>query len=95
MDIDNCWIAYFIHYATGEGMHYVVAIANSAERAEQLYEERAPAFRRGQSTTAPLKEVMDKYAGMRAVIPEEVHWRTTDSLCWTLEYFAMIDFNCA
>lgn len=44
MDIDKCWIAYFIHYATGEGMHYVVAIANSAERAGQLYEERAPEY---------------------------------------------------
>lgn len=32
---------------------------------------------------------------MRAVISDEVHRRTTDPLCWTLEYFAMIDFNCA
>jgi hypothetical protein len=95
MNIKNCWIAYFIHYATGEGMHFVVAIANSAERAEQLYEERAPEFWRGQSTTAPLGEIMEKYPGMRTVIPEEVHRRTTDSLCWTLEYFTTIDFNCA
>lgn len=95
MDIEHCWIAYFIHYATGEGMHFVVAIANSAERAEQLYEERAPVFRRGQSTTAPLAEILEKFPGMREVIAEEVHRRTTDPLCWTLEYFATIDFNCA
>ena len=95
MDIDKCWIAYFIHYATGEGMHYVVAIANSAERAGQLYEERAPEYWRGHSTTAPLAGILEKYSGMSAVIPVEVHRRTTDPLCWTLEYFAMIDFNCS
>jgi len=95
MDIEHCWIAYFIHYATGEGMHFVVAIANSAERATQLFEERANEFFRGHSTTAPLGEILEKYPAMRTVIPEEVHRRTTDSLCWTLEYFATIDFNCA
>lgn len=76
-------------------MHFVVVIANSAERAGQWYEERAPEYRRGQSSTAPLAGILEKYPGMSAVIPDEVHRRTTDPLCWTLEYFAMIDFNCA
>lgn len=95
MDIEHCWIAYFIHYATGEGMHFILALANDAERATQLFEERANEFFRGHSTTAPLAEILEKYPGMREVIPEEVHRRTTDPLCWTLEYFATIDFNCA
>jgi hypothetical protein len=27
MDIEHCWIAYFIHYATGEGMHFAFEFA--------------------------------------------------------------------
>ena len=60
MDIEHCWIAYFIHYATGEGMHFIVAIANSTERATQLFEERANEFFRGHSTTAPLGEILEQ-----------------------------------
>lgn len=95
MKIEDCWIAYFIYYATGEGMHYVVAVASSAERAERLFQESASDFARGNSTTAPLGEVLEKYPAVRNVIPQEVHRRTSDGLCWTLEYFGAIDFNCA
>lgn len=92
MDVHNYWIAYFIRYATGEGMHFVVAIAGSAERAEQLYEERAPESRRGQSTTAPLASHLEQFPDMRAVIPDAVRRRLTDPLCSAIEYFAMVDF---
>ncbi|HEX7369986.1 MAG TPA: hypothetical protein VF284_06870 [Rhodanobacteraceae bacterium] len=95
MEIRNYWIAYFIHYATGEGMHFVMAVADSAGRAEQLYEERAPESRRGQSTTAPLTAVLEQFPDMRAVIPDAVRRRFTDPLCSTLEYFATVDFDCA
>lgn len=95
MDVNHCWIAYRIDYATGEGMHYVLALANSPERAVQLFDQRAIKLFRRQSTTSPLGEFLEKYPGVRAVIPDEVHGRTTDPLCWTLEYFATIDFNCA
>jgi hypothetical protein len=73
----------------------VVAIATTAERATTLFEERASEFFRSNSTTAPLAETLQSYPGLNAVIPEEVLQRTSDALCWTLEYFGTIDFNCA
>jgi hypothetical protein len=95
MKLEDCWIAYFTYYATGEGMHYVVALAPSAERAQQLFERQANELARGNSTTAPLGEAFEKHPALRDLIPEEVRRRTSDGLCWTLEYFGTIDFNCA
>lgn len=95
MNVDQCWITYCIHYATGEGMHYVVSIAPSAERAAQLFEERADDFFRGNSTTALLAEALEIQPGLQTAIPEEVLKRTVDASCWTLEYFGTVDFNCS
>lgn len=95
MNVDQCWMTYCIHYATGEGVHYVVSIAPTAERAARLFEERADDFFRGNSTTAPLAEALENYPRLHAAIPEEVLQRTVDASCWTLEYFGTIDFNCS
>lgn len=94
MNVDQLWITYCIHYATGEGMHHVVSIAPSAERAAQLFDERANDFFRVNSTTALLAEVLKDHPALRAAIPEEVMRRTVDASCWALEYFGAIDFNC-
>lgn len=95
MRIDQCWIAHSTYDATGEGMHYAVSIATSAERAEQHFEECVTDLLRGSSTTAPLAETLEKYPGLGAVIPKEVLLRTGDALCWKLEYFGAVDFYCA
>lgn len=94
MDVEQCWIAYCIYHATGEGMHYAISIAQSAERATQLFEEHVNELFRGNSTTALLLETLERYPAVREVIPEEILQRTSDPLCWTLEYFGAIDFNC-
>lgn len=94
VELKDCWISYAIYYATGEGMHYAVAVAPTAERAKQLFDARASELLRGQSETASLGAALQDEPALRGVIPEEVHRRTGDPLCWTLEYFGMIDFNC-
>lgn len=93
--LNDCWITYALYYATGEGMHYAVAIAPKAERAKQLFDAAASEIFGGDSTTAPLGEVLQNWPAMRDVIPQEVLRRADDALCWTLEYIGAIDFNCA
>lgn len=94
MNVDQCWTTYCIHYATGEGMHYVVSISPSAERAAQLFEERADDFFRGNSTTALLAEALETHPELQTAIPDQVLQRAMAASCWTLEYFGTIDFNC-
>lgn len=94
MNVDQLWITYCTHYATGEGMHYVVSIASSAERAAQLFEERANDFFRANSTTVLLAEALETHPELQTVIPEEALQRAVGASCWVLEYFGAIDFNC-
>lgn len=95
MNLDQLWITYSTHYATGEGMHSVLSIATSAEGAARLFEERADDFFRRNSITTRLTEALETCPALRTAIPEEVLQRTVEPSCWTLEYFGAIDFNCS
>lgn len=95
MQLKDCWITYALYYATGEGMHYAIAVAGSADRAKGLFDASASQLYRGESTTAPLSETVEHWQGLRDAIPPEVLRRADDPLCWTLEYVATINFNCA
>lgn len=94
MTRDDCWIAYFSYYATGEGMHYVVALAQSAERATSLFDACTSRYR-GNATTTRLVELLKTNPGALKLFPGDVQWRMEDPLCWTLEYSSQCDFNCA
>lgn len=94
MKLDQLWITYSTHYATGEGMHHVVSIATSAERAARLFEERAADFFRRNATTSRFDEALETCPALRGAIPKEVLRRTSDPACWSLEYFGTLDFNC-
>lgn len=95
MKLADCWITYAAYYATGEGMHHALAIAQVEARAKQLFDASVRELFRGDSVTAPLDEALQKWPAIRNAIPQEVLQRADDPRCWTLEYFGTVDFNCA
>ncbi|MGH8190790.1 MAG: hypothetical protein ACREP2_05025 [Rhodanobacteraceae bacterium] len=95
MNINRCWISFRFDDAPDGSMHYALAIGASAELAARLFDERAEARFRGDSTTAPLAKVLKAQPYLQELLPEEVLQRARDPMCWTLEYVATLDFNCA
>ena len=92
--MNKYWVAYAEHYATGEGVTTMLAVANDEENAIEEFHHRFPVYVRKTARIQLLNSAFDAEDGWVVdMIPDHV-WELMDEIDG-LRYHAQMHYNLA